>query len=149
GDLLLTAYAYFADWRASRALGVELGAAHWRPLLDAYQKTAGGAPLLHRALAVWMMQQMELPAATLLEGVQRDLAQAKFDLDAAPDPLSSVLMADDPGRSGDAVALLLWRDVARHVRDAPDAQLAAHADAVERALRDGADPLLAALAEGM
>lgn len=50
GDAFLTAYAYYADWYASRALEIQLPAEHWQRILEPYAKQATQTPLLQRAL---------------------------------------------------------------------------------------------------
>lgn len=70
----LTAYAYYADWHASRALGLKLPAEHWRQTLEAYGKHSAKDPLQMRALSVWFMAEMDLPVKTLVEGLIRDMA---------------------------------------------------------------------------
>jgi uncharacterized protein YfaS (alpha-2-macroglobulin family) len=67
---LWTAYAYYADWYASRTLRIPLPADHWSHVLDAYKKHADKEPLLHRALALWFAAEMGLPIKTMLEGLQ-------------------------------------------------------------------------------
>lgn len=68
-DSFLTAYAYYADWNALRALGIAAPASHWQKLLAVYQKGAEQEPLLRRTLMVWLMRQMGLPTRTLTEGL--------------------------------------------------------------------------------
>lgn len=74
---LMTAYAYYADWYAARALGIELPAAHWERVLTAYRNHASREPLLHRALALWFAQEIGLPVRTQAEGLLKGLAEAK------------------------------------------------------------------------
>ena len=73
GSALITAYAYYADWLASRSLGISLPADNWQHAMDVYRDAGAKEPLLHRALALWLMQQMGLPVATPVSGVASDL----------------------------------------------------------------------------
>ncbi len=73
GSALVTAYAYYADWLASRSLGISLPAANWQHAMEVYRDAGAKEPLLHRALALWFMQQMGLPVATPVSGVAADL----------------------------------------------------------------------------
>ena len=73
GSSLITAYAYYADWLASRSLGITLPADNWQHAMDVYRDAGAKEPLLHRALALWFMQQMGLPVATPVSGVAADL----------------------------------------------------------------------------
>lgn len=68
-DLFLTAYAYYADWNALRALGIQAPASHWEKLLEVYKTHAEQEPLLRRVIVLWLMRQMGLPTRTLVEGV--------------------------------------------------------------------------------
>jgi hypothetical protein len=68
-DPFLTAYAYYADWNALRALGIAAPASHWEKLLTVYQQSVEQESLLRRALMVWLMRQMGLPTKTLTEGL--------------------------------------------------------------------------------
>ncbi|WP_407316691.1 alpha-2-macroglobulin family protein [Pseudomonas sp. nanlin1] len=75
-DAFLTAYAYYADWYASKALELALPPDHWQRVLDVYAKQAGKTPLLQRALILSFARQMQLPVNTLLSGLMDDLAKA-------------------------------------------------------------------------
>ena len=68
-DAFLTAYAYYADWNALRALGIAAPASHWEKLLAVYQKSVEQESLLRRVLMVWLMRQIGLPTRTLTEGL--------------------------------------------------------------------------------
>ncbi|MBF3233714.1 alpha-2-macroglobulin family protein, partial [Pseudomonas aeruginosa] len=76
GDAFLTAYAYYADWYASRALEIQLPAEHWQRILEPYAKQATQTPLLQRALILAFARDMQLPVNTLLGGLLNDLANA-------------------------------------------------------------------------
>ncbi len=85
GSAFITAYAYYADWLASRSLGITLPDSNWQHALDIYRDNGAKEPLLHRALALWLLQQMGLPVATPVSGVAGQLAQqasSMFDQDA-------------------------------------------------------------------
>lgn len=66
---LLTAYAFYADWYASQAMGITLPAEHWQGLLDIYSEQVSDMPLLHRALVLQFAQTMHLPVDTLVAGL--------------------------------------------------------------------------------
>ena len=76
GSLLLSSYAYYADWRTSRALGLNLPEGQGDALLGLYQQYATEAPVLHRMLALWWMDKMGLPIETLLQGADSELGKA-------------------------------------------------------------------------
>ncbi len=75
-DAFLTAYAYYADWHASQALGLSLPPEHWQRVLEVYAKHAHETPLLQRALILSFARTMRLPVITLLRGLMDDLAKA-------------------------------------------------------------------------
>ncbi|NLP65900.1 alpha-2-macroglobulin family protein [Paraburkholderia sacchari] len=85
GSAFITAYAYYADWLASRSLGISLPDGNWQHALDIYRDNGTKEPLLQRALALWLLQQMGQPVATPVSGVAGQLAQrasSMFDQDA-------------------------------------------------------------------
>ncbi|MET1079227.1 MAG: alpha-2-macroglobulin [Pseudomonas sp.] len=73
GDAFLTAYAYYADWHASRVLGLNLPPEHWQRILDVYAKQASSTAPLQRALILAFARDMQLPVETLLQGLMADL----------------------------------------------------------------------------
>jgi uncharacterized protein YfaS (alpha-2-macroglobulin family) len=93
-DLLLTAYAYYADYAASRVLGLGLPDDHWsklltmfgqdglsgdnarsarRLVLSAENQQTTPQILTQRALALWMATDMGLPTRTLASGLLEEL----------------------------------------------------------------------------
>lgn len=93
-DLLLTAYAYYADHAASRVLGLDLPDEHWSKLLTMFgqedrsvnhygrsqrlvlspeSQQQSTQVLSHKALALWMASDMGLPTKTLVSGLLDDL----------------------------------------------------------------------------
>ena len=156
-QLLLTVYAYYADWRASRSIGLALPAAHWQRVVDTYARQAGNSSLLHRALAVWMMQDMGLPVQTLLQGLAQDLA-AVTDSTEAPSPqppYSSIVMnaignadanAKVAGRT--ELSLVLWRSAAQRAKQPLDGKLAERAKQARTRLM-AMGPVLAAMAQAL
>lgn len=139
----LTAYAYYTDWHAARALGLQLPATHWRQALAAYGKHAGKEPLPLRVLAVWFLAEMELPIRTLVEGLLQEVA-------ALPVGKPSALGRDSlwlggPGGTADAISLVLIGQLARQQSIAPAAELAQKIDAAREALRAQPDAVSQAL----
>jgi len=145
GYPLLTIYAYYADWRASQALGVSLPASHWRRVFDAYQRGTS-MPLLHRALAVHLIQSMGLPVQTLLQGLGDDLAtSARYDSKMPLGANDGIFLGAPDSGLGHDLALLLYRDAARRQQMDVAPTLRADADAAAKALQGSDRPLLAAL----
>lgn len=73
-NVLMTAYAHYADWQAARALGIPLPAARRERVLDIYRARAHTEPVLHRALSLWLIQQIGLPVRTQAEGLLAELS---------------------------------------------------------------------------
>ncbi|MDR1662470.1 MAG: alpha-2-macroglobulin family protein [Azoarcus sp.] len=80
GDAFMTAYAYYADWYAARALGITLPSGHWEHLLEVYRDHSQQIPILHRALALWFIQQIGLPVRTQTEGLLATLESAEKNM---------------------------------------------------------------------
>jgi len=133
----LTGYAYFADWYASRSLGLSLPDSHWQTLLDAYAREGAKEPVTQRALLMWWMARMKLPVANLLKGVELSLDGARANMDAD----GSVLMGQPDSAEGLMVAELLVGALRHDLGLSPRPALAA---AVVRA-GETQDPFLRAL----
>ncbi|WP_435608585.1 alpha-2-macroglobulin family protein [Pseudomonas knackmussii] len=124
GDAFLTAYAYYADWYASRALAISLPPEHWQRVLELYAKLADQTPLLQRALILGFVRDMQLPVETLVGGLLDDLAKAGEGEDAKlpADAEVSLVMAAPDSRHGLAVARVLAADLAKGAKvPLPDA----------------------------
>jgi uncharacterized protein YfaS (alpha-2-macroglobulin family) len=99
-NALMTAYAYYADWYAAKALHIELPPEHWQHLLTVYTEAGLKEPVLHRALTLWMAQEMGLPVKTLASGLADDLAKVKLNARTVAQPAtSSMLLAPEDGNS--------------------------------------------------
>lgn len=72
-DPFLTGWAYYSDWNAVKALGLELPPEHWQTLLEVYREGADNMSPWQRALMIDWMRHMKLPVATLVAGVLNDL----------------------------------------------------------------------------
>jgi uncharacterized protein YfaS (alpha-2-macroglobulin family) len=110
-NALMTSYAYYADWRATRALAIHLPASHWERVLKVYSDHAEKEPLLHRALSLWFIQQIGLPVRTQTEGVINALA--KSDENNENEDASSPLLNAPDSPLGLAYARALTAIVAR------------------------------------
>lgn len=115
GDAFMTAYAYYADWHASRALKLALPAGHFERLLEIYRQEGVKRPLWHRALMLYWMQEMGLPVRSLAEALSEELspapgkpAPARAAGKSAPAPaLSSLVLAQDEGDLPTALGTVL------------------------------------------
>nr|WP_260854526.1 alpha-2-macroglobulin [Paraburkholderia sp. BCC1884] len=153
GSALITAYAYYADWLASRSLGISLPAENWQHAMDVYRDAGAKEPLLHRALALWFMQQMGLPVATPVSGVAADLMS---DAAASGQPVASnntamasasdsIVFAQADSPRGKQMATLLVASMARGTSaQVPDGFDAA-ASAARTALTNDPAPLVQSL----
>ncbi|MFM0646534.1 alpha-2-macroglobulin [Paraburkholderia bryophila] len=154
GSALITAYAYYADWLASRSLGISLPADNWQHAMDVYRDAGAKEPLLHRALALWFMQQMGLPVATPVSGVASDLlsdaaATANAPATANKGPTygasDSIVFAQADSPRGKQMAMLLIASMARGTNaQLPDGFDAA-ANAARTALTNDQTPLVQSL----
>ncbi|OEZ49235.1 MG2 domain protein [Janthinobacterium sp. MP5059B] len=93
GNALMTAYAYYADWYAARALRIELPPEHWNKLLAVYSEHGLKDSMGDRALVLWMAREMGLPTQTLAAGLVDDSAIA--------------VLGGKPRQAGDSSSLLL------------------------------------------
>lgn len=132
-DAFLTAYAYYADWHASKALELSLPPEHWQRVLEVYSKQAKNTPLLQRALILSFAKQMQLPVNTLLSGLMDDLARAGEGNAAnlMEEGEDSIVMSDPDSALGLAAARTLTASMAHQSkvtlpdafnRQLPDAQ---------------------------
>ncbi|MGF6774716.1 uncharacterized protein YfaS (alpha-2-macroglobulin family) [Paraburkholderia sp. GAS199] len=156
GSALMTAYAYYADWLASRSLGISLPADNWQHAMDVYRDAGAKEPMLHRALALWLMQQMGLPVATPVSGVAGDLlsdaaasaaagAANKATRSATYGPTDSIVFAQADTPRGKQMATLLIASLARNTNaQLPDGFDAA-AIAARVALANDPAPLVQSL----
>jgi uncharacterized protein YfaS (alpha-2-macroglobulin family) len=114
-DAFLTAYAYYADWHASKVLELSLPPEHWQRVLEVYSKQAKNTPLLQRALILSFAKQMQLPVNTLLSGLMEDLAKAGEGNAAnlMDDGEDSLVMSDPDSALGLAAARALTASLAK------------------------------------
>jgi uncharacterized protein YfaS (alpha-2-macroglobulin family) len=134
-DAFLTAYAYYADWHASKALELSLPPEHWQRVLEVYSKQAKNTPLLQRALILSFAKQMQLPVNTLLSGLMDDLAKAGegHAANLMEDGEDSIVMSDPDSALGLAAARALTASLARQSKvTLPDAFNRQLADAQQR-----------------
>jgi uncharacterized protein YfaS (alpha-2-macroglobulin family) len=146
GNALMTAYAYYADWQAARALHINLPPEHWNNVLAEYQQNGLKMPLLERALVLWLAHEMDLPTQTLAAGLVQDSAGAAVG--ARPHQAfmtSSLLLGADPDRGSDAMGLALLAVVASENGVALPAPLAQQVAAAWKVLRATPAPVAQAL----
>ena len=122
-NALMTSYAYYADWRAARALNISLPASHWERVLAVYRDHAEKEPVLHRALSLWFIQQIGLPVRTQAEGLLTALAKAEKQ---TQDTDNTPLMSAPDSPLGLAYAQVLAAVIAQEagISSRPDKALA-------------------------
>nr|WP_133159251.1 alpha-2-macroglobulin [Superficieibacter electus] len=138
---LLTAWAWYADWQASQALGVPQSPEYWQHMLDSYAGQANTMPLLHRALVLAWAQEMGLPVKSLLKGLDETLASRSAqngDDNLAPD--DSLILWQPDSALGDAVASVLTSTLLKKANLTSVGSQAAQAAAL-RLAADSAQPL--------
>ncbi|MCG6575841.1 alpha-2-macroglobulin family protein [Pseudomonas sp. AF32] len=146
-DAFLTAYAYYADWHASKVLDLNLPPEHWQRVLEVYAKQAGDTPLLQRALILSFARQMQLPVNTLVSGLMDDLAKAGEDSaeSVMDDGEESLVMNAPDSALGLASARVLAASLAKQVKvSLPDA-FSRQLPAAQQKLEVSAQPFAEAL----
>ncbi|WP_202947692.1 alpha-2-macroglobulin family protein, partial [Pseudomonas sp. R62] len=146
-DAFLTAYAYYADWNASRVLDLTLPPEHWQRVLEVYAKQAPNTPLLQRALILSFAKQMQLPVNTLLSGLIEDLAKAgegaaETLLDDGQD---SLVMNDPDSALGLAAARVLTASLATQAKVALPEAFNRQLGAAQQRLSVSSQPFVEAL----
>jgi len=146
-DAFLTAYAYYADWRATQALHLELPASHWERLLETYAKSGTTLPPLQRALALAWMQEMYLPVAPMTAALV-DSIPAPSSSAAAPRPASwhgSYALAAEGDAAANDMALVLAVATADRAHANLPAEARTRADAAAARLAASEAPFVRAL----
>lgn len=112
---LLSAYAYYADFYASKALGVTLPAEHWQRVLEIYRDVGQQETLLQRAMVVTFAREMGLPVSNLVDGLLADWTLAKVSGSEWNDKNieSSLLMSTSDSAMGLAAAGVLTANLAK------------------------------------
>jgi uncharacterized protein YfaS (alpha-2-macroglobulin family) len=143
-SVLMTSYAYYADWRAAETLGLKLPAAHWEHLLEVYRERADKEPLLHRALALWFAGQIGLPVRTQTLGVLEALS--KVENSGAGGKISGSPLLNDPETPlGVAFARVLSAVLAQDAGIKQEAAANEALEAATKALRESRLPSAQAL----
>lgn len=170
-DLLLTAYAYYADYTASRVLGLSLPADHWEKLLALFggESSAGSsdyrrgravrtlqlsresktepASLTQRTLALWMASDMGLPTRTLVSGMLDDL-EKQVQPPAATQAMNALIspaLLDPEGSWSRAMTLKLAALLAEQYHLTLPPKVAAALPAAQTTLEQSALPSAQAL----
>lgn len=147
-DAFMTAYAYYADWHASRALRLTLPPGHWDRLLEVYRTKGTQRSHWHRALMLYWMQEMNLPVGSLANALAEELAQSTSGAAAKPgahSQLSSAVLGEEEHMVGDAMTRLLTAYVVKQARGTLPSALAASLEPASRSLRAARLPLADAL----
>ncbi|MCO7570618.1 alpha-2-macroglobulin family protein [Pseudomonas chlororaphis] len=146
-DAFLTAYAYYADWHASKVMDLNLPPEHWQRVLEVYAKQAGNTPLLQRALILSFAREMNLPIATLVRGLMDDLAKAGSgpadSVDAGGS--DSLVMADPDSALGLASARVLTAALARDAKVTPPPAFVAQLEAAQQQVDISSQPFAQAM----
>ena len=73
GDLLMSSYAYYADFLSGQTLGLSRNPDDANVLLELYKKQAENTPITEVMLSLWLMREMGLPVNNLASGANRRL----------------------------------------------------------------------------
>lgn len=107
-DAFVTAYAYYADWHASRALGMKMPDGHFDRLLEIYRQDGQKRLVWQRALMLYWMHEMGLPVRSLAEALIEQVAGFKSGgKPARISHASSLVMAPDDSGLQPVMGLLL------------------------------------------
>ncbi len=146
-NAFLTAYAYYADWYASRALNLVLPEDHWQRVLDLYSKQVNETPFLQRALILSFARAMGLPVETLLQGLAEDLINSgegeKMDID--PNGESSIVFMAASSTVGIAATRVLTDTLAKQSNVALPAEFAVSAKDAQKILGASTLPFIQGL----
>ena len=74
-DPFVTTYAYYADWRTTSALQLDLPKAHWQRLTELYGDRGYQQSAWKRALMLDWMGQIGLPVDSLVTALAQDLSR--------------------------------------------------------------------------
>ncbi len=146
-DALITAYAYYADWHASRALKMTLPPGHFDRLLAVYRERGAQRSPWHRALILYWMQEMGLPVRSLAEALAEDAARvASTAAQGKPhSPLASMVLTDEENDVQAAMTRLLAAYVVRQAQGTVSPELGATLDAAAQRVQRAGLPLGEAL----
>ncbi len=152
GDPFLTAYAYFADWHASRALNLALPSGHFDRLLEVYRNGGVQQSLWHRALMLYWMQEMGLPVRSMAEALTEEIARSSTSGHATGNSkanlrsgMNSLVLANDEGDLQSAMSTLLAAYVVQQTKGTLAPNVVALQDAAARQVHQSALPLGEAL----
>ena len=145
GDPLLTAYAYYADWHASRSLGLAMPPGHWDRLLEVYRTEGVKRSDWHRALMLWWMQEIGLPVRPMVAALADELAAKPMASAEAPGRLDSVVLGGVAPPVTDLLARVLVATLAQRAQAPVPPGLVQSATAAATALKGDASPLAQAL----
>ena len=110
GDALLTTYAYYADWHASRALKLNLPEGHFDRLTEVYRKDGVKQSTWQRALMLYWMQDMGLPVRSMAEALSEELGKTAATPPAPANPrpaMGSMIFAPQEDSLQNAMSSLL------------------------------------------
>ena len=148
-DALLTAYAYYADWHATRALGLTMPPGHWDRLLEVYRKQGSARSPWHRALILYWMQDMGLPAGSMAEALAQELGggSAKTAANATnrASPLASAVLTQEEAPLTNDMTRLLAAYVVQQAKGKLTPEFVSSLDPAAERLRAAHSPLSDAL----
>ncbi len=139
GDGFLTAYAYYADWHASRALQLTLPEGHFERLIKVYETLGSKQSLWQRALILSWMQEMGLPMRSMAEALAEELGNVNPVNPGNPvaaaskkTALDSLVFGSEEGDVQQAMSMVLAAYVVQQSRGNVPAGLSARLDAAQQ-----------------
>lgn len=144
GDPFLSTYAYYADFHASKALGITLPEEHFNILLEFYRKNGTKQSFYRRALMLDWMAQMGLPVRSLAEKLSEELLKSG-NASSLPDEKESVIMTNTSLNIHNPLAIVLTVEVLKQTHGKINPALTPKmADAIQK-LKQSPSPLGRAL----
>ena len=144
-DAFMTAYAYYADWRATQALRTSLPDAHWERLLDVYAKEGSALPPIQRALALSWMQEMGWSVGAMNASLVEQLAAQEAGTAPGEAQRGSWVMTEGDVAGSRDIALVLAVDTAQRAKGSVAADQRAAADAAAARLGGSTSPFVQSL----
>ena len=145
GDAFLTTYAYYADWHASRALGITLPDGNFDRLLDVYRNHGVQRSPWLRSLMLYWMQEMGLPVRSLAQALTEEQSRAAGNATKKASPMSSMVFARDEDDLQNALGTLLAAYVVRETHGTLAPNIGAILDRDAKLARQSGLPLAQAL----
>lgn len=147
GSPFLTSYAYYADWIASKSLGIETSENQWNSFFDVYNQKSSEESLFLNAASLYLANKMGLPVQTLLERLAetgKSMHLAKL-LNKSNYLYTSYALPLKPNILSDSLAIVLVKVTAQDLNIPLSVQFLQSVDIAKINLKTTDNPLAKAL----